>query len=146
MILIYLPLMWQTLRGLQNDGHPDWGALFYLLVKKRSFVSGETQRCWITVQLPVTPLSAATRRLAAAGFGAAAAAVVVVAAAVAEQEQQDDDPPPVVAAEPVADATVVITTHKNTSGRFSRASLLIPMLFRNVDCVQKKGRSMTQCH
>ena len=57
-------------------------------------------------------------QLAAAVFGAAAAAVVVaaVAAAVAEQEQQDDDPPPVVAAEPVADTTVIIATHKHTSG------------------------------
>ena len=79
-------------------------------------------------------------QLAAAVFGAAAAAVVVaatVSAAVAEQQHQNDDPPPVVAAEPVADATVIVTAHRNTSGKFSRASLLIPMLFRNVKSVQK---------
>ena len=79
------------------------------------------------------PAGASRPGLAAVAVVVAAVAVIIVAAAiaaaVAEQEQQDDDPPPVVAAEPVADATVVVTAHNNTSGRFSRASLLIPMLF-----------------
>ena len=64
-------------------------------------------------------LSAATRRLAAVVVAAAAAVIVgspvVAAAAVADDQQQNDDPPPVVAAEPVADAAVIVTTHKNTS-------------------------------
>ena len=62
-------------------------------------------------------------RLAAVVVVAAAAVVrngvAAATAAVADQEHQNDDPPPVVAAEPVADTTVIITAHKNTSGNFT---------------------------
>ena len=73
----------------------------------------------------------------AAGVALAAAAHVAAVAAAAEQQDQDDDPPPVVAAEPVADATVVITTHKNTSEiGISLSFAAHSMVFRQAENVQ----------